>query len=574
MGKVIKTFDFSVLQLSKARVCTVQTSGPTAEVISADAARPAAVRTASDLLQVHGGRTRLTDILGDDRPPIVVFPEYTFGSPDWVALDQVVRNFPGPLLLFVGFGATPSNWLTTWAAGQSAESPTIRTLIENPLPDQIYNGGWCWIKSGANATPECVAYFKGFAEQNIEEVNLDVSVGSRTLVLEFPDLVIIPAICADLLCTQNDGPKQTIINAAEGYNAKSVLVIGSLYQALKPAAFGAWGASVAELCNADATVILCNHAQDKPLYSEPQDSWRSISGIYTKGSADLAAETGSKGTRPHVLGAVSAMMVRRTHPVVTLGYVLFPPYGAQSGKHLWPSKAVIRIRDDGALDPDQISFKEYDYELERFTLRLPLPDPRHPMLEAGIKIYPTHLSSHAAPRANVFVSQGLKGVLPDDEGGLPPADKIMEAEAALSHVVFCSGFLLASGTVAWQPEEAIAGQLKWSDGSANILVWYDAQRLPHSVRLALQAWADQGGSHPPLHVIVGTAGGDVKPGLIEPKKRTNFTQPANDTGRDITAAKAFRKTWITILNDVAVVYRSGGGAAEVDALVTLLKSRL
>ncbi|RYD94140.1 MAG: hypothetical protein EOP50_09995 [Sphingobacteriales bacterium] len=419
-----------------------------------------------------------------------------------------------------------------------------------------------------------MTYFKGFAEQNLEEVALDVSIGLQTLVLKFADIVIIPAICADLLCALEDGPKERIIAAIADAGDKPVMVLGSLYQRLKPAAYGAWGASVAEICNTDAIIILCNHAQDLPLHDENHDSWRSISGIYSKDSADLASRIGSKGTRPHILGAVSAMMVRRTHPVATFGYLQFPPYGAQSGKHLWPSKAVIRIAADGQLDHAILNFKELDYELERFTRRLPLPDPRHSMLQGGVGQYPTHFQSQEAPRADRVVAEALDGVSTRSDGALPTADSIMQAEVALRHVVFCSGFLLNSLEVSWQPDDSATGQLRWSDNSANILVWYEEHRLPYTVKLALQAWADQGGTHPPLHVVVTTAGGDVPAGLVEPKKRTNITKPANDVGRDITNAKAIRKTYVTPINEVANVYRNPGGANELQALVTLLKSRL
>lgn len=573
-----RQFDFALLHQNQANLCLVQTKPPASEVIIADGNRPLSVQTLSNLLAPSNGHPpRLIQAVGSVRPVLVLLPEYALGSPDWQAVDALVRDYPGPILLVAGFGATPGAWLTQWAAGQHFPSPTTRFLVEEPVAGQPYNGGWCWVKSQAGALPECVGFFKGFENQGAEAVQIGVGLGLTTLSLEFTDLVIFPAICADLICNLPDGPRARILNHLGEVNPnKRRLVVGLLLQSTTMGMpFPAWTGAITALAAAPNMVVLANHSNDASFADEDRDAWRSISGAYTFGGAGLDNSIELLGTRGLSLGAIAGMVVRRSEACVTIGQIRWPPYGATTGRHLWPARRVCILGDDGTLAQTDVAGDAYDYEVARLVARLGLPDECDTRLEIGLERLVAHLETADEPRGKGVVRQSLNGLLSEAERAVPKADKLEVAHQSMKRALYAVGYLRASADSDWQGRPSELGQLKWTDGKANILVWHESELPPHSLRLKLEAWVEEGGAHPPLQVIVGTMDGDVETGEIKPALRTDFTQSSEPGNRDITEARGLRRAWFTNLGQVSVAYGTPSNDSEVlDNLVGTLKNQI
>ena len=96
------------LDNDQAHVVVAQPVPVDPAIMRSDAARPSVLATLQQLL---AGERRLSEIVTQGRPAILILPELALAFSDWAAVDALVRAYPSPLILISGFSASQGDRL-------------------------------------------------------------------------------------------------------------------------------------------------------------------------------------------------------------------------------------------------------------------------------------------------------------------------------------------------------------------------------------------------------------------------------------------------------------------------------
>ncbi|WP_134727159.1 ABC-three component system protein [Paracoccus luteus] len=576
-------------------LCLLQLPSSQAAV-EGDASRPMAVKALRDL--IVGGPAHpqpvLRQLIPSGEPVLIVAPEYAFGSPDWPAVDDLVRGANRPLVLLAGFGATRAQAVLDWQAA-AVPSGTVRHLSwredTNPVsPVMRINGGWCWIHDPGGTT-HCIVYLKNFLQQGIEAVQLpDLQQGEIILHLRYDDLDLFPLICADLIqpAAQRPGSPQARVQAilADIAVERPALVVGSL---LQPGFNANWGIAIDALLNTvlvgrPGAVALCNIAHDQPRPEEEQDKWRSLTGVFApfrslpKGQDDLpvARALNAQG----IAGAV----VRHTHGCATAGAVGWSPYDPVNGTQVWRGNMYCRITEEGLASPIAPAPAAEACEISRFFRRHPPGAGMAPRLAEGIALINGQLDSRAPPLPATILRATLDGVIID---GSRNPDALAEAEVttALKAGLHALATVRSIDGVSWQTGAGLTGQLQIEAQRCHLLIWRSPNESPKSMQRHLASWRLRGGAHPDLVVFGGTPVGALADGEIGQDRRDDISlaPPADAalaaggslaaSAGDITEAQSLRRVVGLSLSHVTSVY-ADYEEAEDDTRVAALFERI
>lgn len=569
------------------RLCIVQTEAPDFDAVEQDVSRPQAIELLRRLFRRDG-------VMGVCTGPLVmVLPEYALGSGDWAQVDEVVHNVAIPLVLIVGFGAAQGEHFEQWGCGTGR---TERIAATGKLgPDGRYAGGWCWVHQPGEFT-RCVAFAKNHPEQNDECFIIETA--PHSVSLEFADLTLYPMLCADLLAISPDDPLSRMEDAEResALGPQPLLVTGSLWQ--DPPYHSLWGTALQRIFNtrvADRTVLaLANHAFDQPVPEEKDDSRRSFSGVFIS-KDHFPKRSKSTGMLRTLTGedSYAGFLLRRTTPSYVLASVRWPPFTSGQGAHFAIEKKAAAI-------PSMVAHGcRHEYELVRF-LRRHRPDPLHAQYDSGIRRVTEGIGSSF--RGQLLQSTILHGV---DHAKVKGSDSDLPQDKAGSVIRGLKGLsaLFASEEVEWVPGHPhTQGQAVLKDGSAHLLVWDDAERDAHAMKMALQEWQVANPLHPPLVVLnepyeddhldesvvpdseLGTvvqmnADGAALEGPIIPNRRTRFSDaPPPEDERDITGRVRWARVECLGLKGIINIVHSKKGVPKhpdpAGQIVKKIKDRL
>lgn len=578
----------------RLNLCVIQLGQRSLHEITHDLGRPAACAALTHILAGGGGHAAplLRDIAPGLSPVVLVTPEYAFGHGDWAELDGLVRQQQRPIVLIAGFGATPAASVEAWA-GEDGE--TIRRLSWDPQSAQLsaarpINGAWCWIH-GFGLDTICVAFLKNHMEQATELVSLEwIQAGTHLLRVSFQDLELFPMICADMVQTfaQGDGTAVHRVRAAlpDGAAAgKPVLVTGSLVQG-EPSnpnwaiAIDNWLHHVAP--GRDTLVALTNVAIDKPLWPEPQDAWRSLTGVFNRMAPIPKNQANLRVTRGVATPSVRGAVLRLTTPYVTGGPLAWPDYGPTGEQFFWHVAMGASLDTTGVRLPIERPPDVENIELARFTRRAPIEATWCPRVAAGLDIVRAHIATDTSPKAAELLSGLLYGVhvtadcSPEKVGEEPNGAALAQAIHALATLV------TEAETFAWRTGEGQAGQLVLQEPGVNILVWRDPIRSGRQIVHAVGEWTD-GPEHPTLIVLAKGHYGQVEEGVAVRHPRDNIASgpdssaPLNLGGglaehaSDITERRAIRKAVLVRLDHVTELYVDYDPAQDAERMAQLIE---
>lgn len=591
------SIDLNLTVESKLPVCLVQLPKPPIGSIEADASRPAAVAAGVQLLAgggAHAGAALSEMVPGDDAV-LVVFPEFTFGSPDWDALDAAIRQSARPLIVIAGFGATVGNWIVDWAAAATGEEATCRHLAWNQTGAAAngissvrrVNGGWCWVHVPGET--HCIAYLKTVAEQNVEAVLLpDLQFGRWITHLRFNDIDLFPLICADMLQLPGDHPDSAQARIAEvlqGMAAdRPAMVVGSL---LQNGYNINWVRAIDSLlvhvlAGRPGLVALANVADDHVFANEAEDQWRSLTGVFgkwdelTKGQANLPC-----GRRVSTAGVVGAV-IRHSDPMITSGVADWGPYGPVDGKFVWHTEMLCPVDDAGLAAPLALPPLPHACEIARFLRRYPGDAAWSPRLVEGSAAITAHIAGGDPPQA----AQILNGLLHGPGPGSADPDALHEmAQQQAAELGFHGLATLATlEGIEWQGDPGKQGQLRQNQSGRHLLVWRDARKTKAQMRAVLSVWQQQGDGHPDLIVLAQSRFGDIDEGAVAEARRDDFSaapvvaaavggalapEPA-----DYTAPRGRRRLSVISLAHVASVYADYQQGVDDAPLVGALQARI
>ena len=213
-----------------------------------------------------------------ERPSIVLTPELSFGTPDFNTLDALIKKYEHNLIFICGFGFSAGSALI-----EILNNPDVEGIWDAaPQDGKKYNGGWVWIKDGNNV--QSYIFLKNYFEQTGEITVPNLKEGDCILRLEGDDIVIFPLVCADLICNENNSPREKIFNSIEdaGISNKKLLVTGSLLNSNSSS--GHWKAAIGDLLEkikpSNGRLLLSNCINPAPVREEETDKWRCPSGAF------------------------------------------------------------------------------------------------------------------------------------------------------------------------------------------------------------------------------------------------------------------------------------------------------
>ncbi len=575
-------------------VCLVQTPPPSMAEIRNDAARPNNVALVRDLLEGRaGGNDRgptLTELLPGTGPGVVLFPEYSFGSDDWTALDTAVRTCTRPLVFLAGFGAVSGGALKAWANSAAPQ----RVLLEDTagLADSSrYNGAWCWVHLPHSQTV-CYCFLKAFPEQRIECTEMpDIETGTIQPLLEFEDLLLAPGICADLLCRQSDNwlasLQSRLRRELDGCH-KRLLITGML---LEPkVGHPLWQNAIDRLLTSgdDAMPVvlaLANHATGAPRSAEDEDRWRSQSGVFCS-TRLLQEQDHMPAVRKIRDRSFLGVLVRRTEPGAVGGKARWS-YGSDTGRFLWRAGHCVNVTPDGRSFGPPVSDSGADYECLHTVQRLELPTARGdaraaPFLVDDRNALTSFLADGSiAPGIFSSLFVGLeKGTRP----GIPASRQLCrwlkenawvdKSRTGLTALLF----LHSEGLGAWA-DEGQPGQLHGDNFGRHVhaLVWTNPTLSGNAMRREIEKWINLL-SDPLTLLVVGDPGsGQLPTGRVIPEARDEITEaddcPARGTA-EITEAKDNRRAYACPLGFVGNYFPWTDGHADglVGAIERMLGS--
>jgi hypothetical protein len=457
--------------------------------------------------------------------PVVVCPEYAFGSSDWQAIDAVVRAFPGPLIVLGGFGQTK---LASLNAIRDVAGEGLRCgwHAEAEADGRPMNFGSAWIKK-ADGHREVVLYGKNYLEAEHEDLGGVFKFEHLTEII-FEDLRIFPFICADALELPAQGSDLSVsqrVALQVNQSHKPALCIGSLLQPSGQATTK-WTSAIAGLLqglgHASAGLLICNIATTGYDVRTGGELWRNLSGTYV---AKRHARQGQKQIQDAAAyfetDAVMAWPLRTTSPQLVFGTLSLPPYSNDQGVlHPWatpPSQARFAI--DYHNGAHIVAYPRSGIH-DEVLLLTEVTHCKQGDVDLRFKHIETHLSEVEPEDVHVFIARLLGGPL----GGVPKqwsvVDLCAKSREALAGSLQCLDAVMeASGSEAsddyrfsWASAASATGEtIRLCMPDLPVALWWSGKDSSFDMMTVLRNRAQGYLSGSPLHVFGKGVDGDFDP---------------------------------------------------------------
>lgn len=506
------------------QVCVAKPELPGQDAITHDRSRPTALGLAGELLAEQSLAKPWADAVS---PRLLVFPELSFGSGDFAALDALVRVHTAPLVMLAGFGFTQAAKLTELLC----KPGVIRTWPEEESrTDGSYNGGWCWVHEPGVDT-RCYVFLKNFRDPNGEEPVVDNPVdGTHILRLDFQDLVLFPVICSDLICNQERSPANRIAASLRAQSpswASRVLIVGLLLTP-RPAHYR-WQQAINRAVEPKDTLrilLLANHVSPQPSPQEDIDRWRCLTGVFVP---ERLASKPPPVSLPHVrfvqtpIGRASGLVLRCTGPGVACGWVQWEAgsdvghFWGVRGRYEWTGHALVPIRG-----------LAHAHEMRRFVTRRSEAIVRRFTAAARQCVGPVLSELQKVEDDSVLWPRLLFGIR--KPAGVPTPDLMFETAPLLDLALGILAALQWSLKDHIEPGSGTLGQIRLRAMGSEVLVWVDPEMNSKGQYAELAKFALSPAHGPPLLVVGsgGDPGQHPEPGLVRPPHSTSITRPTTD----------------------------------------------
>jgi hypothetical protein len=529
-----------------AQLCMVQPPPITANDLLNNQPRPLNLQAVRNLLHSDDEHDPpLAEFIPANRPAILCFPELAFLPDDWVALDELVRGYPGSLMLAAGFGFADGPALMEWA---SATGDTRRQPIWDNTEitrTSRYNGAWIWVKDKEKTI--CCAILKNHPAANMEFKNVENwQGGQRTLAIRAQDVTIYPLICFDILSESNNAPIDRVLADIEQSRPKNALILGMLLQG--EAYHVSWGKGLNRIAtrlhdlNTFTAVALCHYAHDDRYVEEPKDRWRSLTGLFRPTSC-LSFWDGGKHVQlkeavnpTRIIGddQMGGVVVRHTQPVVIGGSVPFT-YVQGNDCFVWAANKAFPLDAAGNVDFEQSLTPPPAYEAGRILQRHKRVEGREfgPIARDAVAALTAKLKDKAG---NGIAQRFCAGVPIGDCPETPPKlspDQLAEQEADWLPSALAIAVLKDAGNMTECPNAACL-DLAVNDNTPVWRAWQAKNLNRHQIHEKLQSIAAKSVEARPLVIVVrGEHSQQPDNRVFRPDEIRRMDQPANQTGREI-----------------------------------------
>jgi len=559
----------------RLRVCIGKSPVRVNEILADTAVPGGSAFAQAILLRVGNGPSPLQTWFVEEAG-MVLFPEYSFSSQDFPALDASVRQHPTRLIVLAGFGAVLGSDLAAllqngcsagWQYGADALSAEAR-----------YNAGWCWIHESPGHT-RCVVFVKNFIDQSVEIAEIpNLQALGTILRIETDDLVLYPLICSDLISEQQNSPRVRVAQSLpQPVNAKRSAICTISCNAAPQS--GWWRTAidnVVQMQQQQTVLIFANQAVTASQPDEESDRWRCLSGAFISRTRMQQPPRAPLPWLRHVSTEVAAGGLILRHPDVGAAVGLIGwDFSPAIGLFVWEPRMRLVWRNGQLVALDGTADL---YETQRFVERRSasmvagFAEPNRPPIIASLNsLVSQQNAAEVTPRLWPELLDGLRPPNPPRS-----ADEMYRNQDELDSAfrIFAAVQVATNG----QPvtEGGHRGQLNW-DGK-DIRVWHSPELREDQMLAACATLALAGGSAPPLIVVgrgrpfgAGVAARAVTPPPQQamPDRQTDFTNPLGGPDSDIEAARPRNVFWQQIGTlEQALVNPTVDLAQEIRAAIT------
>lgn len=549
------TADLELIGDDRLRVALVQAPAPAFADAQIDAPRAIGTTILASLLAPgEGPGPLLAEQHGEEWPTLVLMPELSLGSGDWTTVNDLVKNYPAPLVLFAGIGYFTGRQFKLWRENNGEGGPQLAVAQTDNFPDHArLNGGCVWVRHPKKGT-DSVLYIKNFLAQTSERPLVeDLRVGTQIMRLSFKDLTVFPLVCSDLVCALEERPEARIKASLAKRKAKLSLVAGILWdgaphnknwpEAIKTLVRRDKGPGLGLLAN---TVDRRELEKTKDLHQVRRLTGGHFCNLQRKRNPQRHGRFVEHS--PSVFGTV----VRRVEPVIAFAEFQIVPTNVTAGTHTFFVMDVVTLDQAGRPEPRQ-PFHADAYEAVR-VLRTVESDSHASVVSTGLKQLEAHLNAGAAPVAASMCTQILAGSDLNSSCVSDP-DHIVDAEAQLK-----VGFLVVGGL--WralglepQASNGQVGQLRDPSSRRNLLVWFSSEKRHWALQEKLIQWAKKQIAHPSLVVVGDTdGGGSSRSQRLWPGGE--ITVPTGGSANSITEAKPLNVEWRSLQECLGILQES------------------
>ena len=502
-------------------LCLAQPARVTYDDVVKDQSRQDSLLLAKAIFAIENDSPNLERWLGWKRG-LLVFPEYAFGSADFEVLDDLVRNYPRPLIVLAGFGLASG---VSLAALLKTCSHTWEKGLKFIDPQARYNAGWCWIHNGPSNT-RCHIFLKNFLEQRIEPaLPIPPTTGDHILQIVARDLILYPLICADLLCELPNSPRSRIQQSIPPDNgvfpedSKRVLVAALLntqqpYHGLWPPAIN----HIVGLQNSRAGLITVNQPADIQGKAG-DDRWRCLSGGF------ISRRIMTQGPNP-VLPSVSYVQTDSAAGLILRQSIIGIAAGSfrwtnstTGGRNVWAPNWRRSFTADKLTELNEsVESQEFKRYVRRQKAKICLRYPQSgPIVSPPLEQIVNEMDEEMlAPRLWTKLLTGVEEspAKLDLENMDQYDDDLHRSLGVLASIQSASGVIAIKG-------QLHNGQLLWKDSRNNsfeVLVW----KSPHHPSFRMVKELEKSALKHPLEkllIVIGEGnGGSVGPRKVYPSR--------------------------------------------------------
>lgn len=558
-GNCFESFDIDLRTGVTTRgvwVCLAQLQSRRPQEILADEPSPANVEAISRLLSVtvEGGKPLVSQQQAHaNQVPVVVCPEYAFGSSDWQLIDALIKAFPGPLILLAGFGQTKLAGLTA-IRDVAGDGLRCGWRAEADADGRPMNFGSAWVKK-VDGNREVVLYGKNFPEAEHEDGAGVFKFGELTELI-FDDLRIFPFICADALEMAAQGADLAVsqrIARQVNLGHKPALCIGSLLQPTGQATTR-WTSAIArimqELGQASAALLICNVATPGYDVRPGGELWRNLSGVYVAKRHGCAGQRHAQESFAYFeTDAVMAWPLRTTSPQFAFGTVSLPPYNKDQGVfHPWAApishdRYAIKHTDGTQVIPYPRSGMH-----DEVLLLTEVTHCKAGGVEFKFEQVARHLSDASKEEVGVFIARLLDGPL----GIGPKPYNVVELcdrnrKALAGSLQYLDALMTASSLqtiddrrFSWASPEAVMGEtIRLLSPDRAVAIWWSGREVSSDMMSDLRNRAQRYLGSLPLHLFARGEDGDFDSDLwteICSEVASASNEPAISIGAEVAYA--------------------------------------
>lgn len=444
---------------------------------------------------------------------------------DWYELNYLVKEYPYPLVLFLGCGEVTGQQLNDWGKLDEIIWPDTNWI---PGRDQCFNAGWCWVSDPDKNALNCYLIVEN------EPENIKLGSGKLVLRLAFEDAIIWPTLGNDFtlpITHPRAHIRRMIVSQSEDNKNRRNLVLNSQHIKSIETMIEPLSDYHAQRYRSKVAVVMANsdsfHDCKAKLYS--------ATGVFP--SSDLAHITRST---PITFQPESRVLRRRGN-------------GALTATIKWNNSIEIgAIWSFHKLDENIIE------DLPPVALEFDELFDRHPPLNGYVQFAQEELNqlkklvqNQDVVDVHKFTYSARHGV---KAGETFTIDDLTSNGEALMQVVHALSYIASHSASSWLVNSEDEGHITYADplhGHYNILGLANEKVMVRDIENALYEWSMKLPAHPHL-VVFAECRGTVKEKRIA-NNRHNFKEhPVED--RTFTEAQTPRGIYMFSLSDIESEY--------------------